>query len=136
MFTLGGTQHLSQVGNVKNFGEVWYNPDSLANILSMAAIRKVCRITMDTTVEPAMNVHRKNGTVMKFKVYQSGLYYYNASRHRQALNSSSNSEAYVFLSTVAKTKQHTPSEKSRERTRQEPCTENGFQRHPAEELDS
>jgi hypothetical protein len=57
----------SQVGTVKNFGDVWYNADSLANILSMAAVRKVCRITMDTSVEAAMNVHRKDGSIMKFR---------------------------------------------------------------------
>jgi hypothetical protein len=43
----------------------------------MAAVRKVCRITMDTSVDAAMNVHRKDGTIMKFKEYKSGLYYYN-----------------------------------------------------------
>jgi hypothetical protein len=57
--TNGGVQVSSQKGTVKNFGDVWYNSDSLANILSMAAVRKTCRITMDTSVEAAMNVHRK-----------------------------------------------------------------------------
>ena len=65
--TNGGTQISSQLGTVANFGDVWFNPASLANILSMAAVRKVCRITMDTSVEAAMNVHRKDGTNMKFK---------------------------------------------------------------------
>jgi hypothetical protein len=73
--TNGGVQISSQMGTVKNFGDVWFNTDSLANILSMAAVRKVCRITMDTSVEAAVNVHRKDGTIMKFKEYKSGLYY-------------------------------------------------------------
>jgi hypothetical protein len=90
-----------QVGTVKHFGDVWFNADSLANILSMAAVRKVCRITMDTSVEAAMNVHRKDGTVMKFREYKSGLYYYDASEHRAASNPSSTSEDYTFLNTVA-----------------------------------
>jgi hypothetical protein len=73
--TNGGFQISSQMGTVKNFSDVWFNKESLANILSMAAVRKVCRITMDTSVEAAMNVHRKDGTIMKFKEYKSGLYY-------------------------------------------------------------
>jgi hypothetical protein len=55
------------LGTVKNFGDIWYNTDSLANILSMAAVRKVCHITMDTSVEAAMSVHQKDGTIMKFQ---------------------------------------------------------------------
>jgi hypothetical protein len=72
---------------------------SLANILSMAAVRKVCRIAMDTSVEGAMNVHRLDGTIMKFTEYSSGLYYYDSNNP-----SSTNSRDYLFLNTVAANK--------------------------------
>ena len=39
---------------------------------------QVKRITMDTSIEAAMNVHRKDGTIMKFKEYHSGQYYFDA----------------------------------------------------------
>jgi hypothetical protein len=55
--TNGGIQFSSQMGTVTNFGDVWFNEESLADILSMAAVQKVCPITMDTSVEPAMHVH-------------------------------------------------------------------------------
>jgi hypothetical protein len=55
--TNGGTQTSTEMGTVKNFGDVWFNTNSLANILSMADVRKVCRITMDTSLEAAMIVH-------------------------------------------------------------------------------
>jgi hypothetical protein len=74
--TNGGIQISSLKGTVKNFGDVWYNENSLANILSMDAVRKTCRITMDTSIEAAMHVHRKDGTIMTFREYQTGLYYY------------------------------------------------------------
>jgi hypothetical protein len=45
----------------------------------MAAVRKRNRITMDTDIEPALLVHRQDGTVMKFREYRTGLYYYDAS---------------------------------------------------------
>jgi predicted restriction endonuclease len=43
-------------GGIQKFGDVWFNPASLANILSMAEVSKVCRITMDTAVKSAMHV--------------------------------------------------------------------------------
>jgi hypothetical protein len=76
--TNGGTQISSLVGNIKNFGTVWYNPDSLANIFSLAAVCKLCRITMDTSVEAALCVHRSDGSIMKFIEYGLGLYYHDA----------------------------------------------------------
>jgi hypothetical protein len=48
-----------------------------------------------------MNVHRKDGTIMKFREYKSGLYYYDANEHRAASNHISTSEDYIFLNTVA-----------------------------------
>jgi hypothetical protein len=101
--TNGGTQLSTQVGTVRNFGNVWFNPDSLANILSMAAVRKVCRITMDTSVEAAMHVHRKDGTIMKFAEYTSGLYYYDVGADSGGFtnDTSKTVDAYLFLNTVA-----------------------------------
>jgi len=68
----------SLVGDIKNFGTVWYHPDSLANIFSLTAVCKLCRITMDTSVEAALCVHRSDGSIMKFIEYGSGLYYKDA----------------------------------------------------------
>jgi hypothetical protein len=105
--TNGGTQISTKIGTVRNFGDVWFNPNSLANILSMAAVRKICRITMDTSVEAAMHVHRKDGTIMTFKEYRSGLYYYDASTKNSGHNNnltSTNVDAYLLLNTVAANK--------------------------------
>jgi hypothetical protein len=104
--TNGGTQLSRKIGTVNNFGDVWYNEDSLANILSMAAVRKVCRITMDTSVEAAMLVHRTDGSIMKFQEFTSGLYYYDASAYSHALTDTSQTDAYLFLNTVAGNKEH------------------------------
>ena len=58
----GGQQITHQVGTVAGFGDVWYNPDSIANILSLAQVRRVRRVTMDTDVLPAFHVHRADGS--------------------------------------------------------------------------
>ena len=76
LLTNGGKHVSNMMGELRNFGKNWYSPTSLANILSLAEVRKKFRVTMDTSVEPAIVVHRKNGTKMKFSEYKSGLYYY------------------------------------------------------------
>jgi hypothetical protein len=64
--TNGGYQDSNIVGDFPNLGEVWFNRASIANILSLAKVRKVCRVTMDLSAEPAILVHRLNGTLMRF----------------------------------------------------------------------
>jgi hypothetical protein len=52
---------------------MWYNNKSIANILLLADIRKVCRVTMDSDDKPApLLVHRLDGLVMKLKEHESG----------------------------------------------------------------
>ena len=69
----GGTQILTQIGDITNFGTVWHNPKSLENILLLAEVRKNNRVTMDTEAEAAMIVHRKDGTQMKFVEFETGI---------------------------------------------------------------
>ena len=83
------------IGDFPNLGEVCFNKDSIANILSLADVHKVCHITMDTNSEPAMHVHRLDGSIMIFKEHESGLYVYNPNITHDCIN------AYSMLSTVA-----------------------------------
>jgi len=87
------------VGKVRNFGTMWYNPNSLTNILSLAQVCKQFWITMDTVLEASMSVHQANGSIMKFTEYQSGLY-----NHDTAISSKTVSNivtGYFFIVTVA-----------------------------------
>ena len=92
--TNGGHQDSNMVGNFPNLGQVWYNPNSIANILSLSDVRKVCRVTMDTEVGATLDVHRLDGSIMPFVEHPSGLYVYNP-------NSNDTISAYTLLSTVA-----------------------------------
>ncbi len=120
----GGMQFCSQMGTVNNFGDVWFNPASLANILSMAEASKVCRMTMDTAVKSAMHVHQADGMLMTFQEYKSGLYFYDAA-DSSPNSSSKTKDTYLFLHTVAGNKaSHTLSVKLKERIKQGIYTEN------------
>ena len=83
------------VDNFGNLGEVWFNCNSIANILSLADVRKVCRVTMDTSTEPALLVLRLDGTVMKFAEHSSGLYIFKGNSTNDSVT------GYTLLSTVA-----------------------------------
>ena len=97
--TNGGHQDSNMVGDFPNLGEVWYNSESIANILSLADVRKVCRITMDSSEEPAINVHRLDGSIMKFVEHASGLYVFATDK-----TTSESVNAYTMVSTVAEQK--------------------------------
>jgi len=87
------------VGEVRNFGTVWYNPDSLANILSLVEVQCKYRVTMDLALEPSMCVHWSDGTIMKFIEYASGLYYHDTAANVKP--SSKPVSRYSFIVTVA-----------------------------------
>jgi Zinc knuckle len=52
--TNGGQQTSTHIADFRNLGTVWYNADSIGNILSLSEVRRVCRVTMDTSVDPAI----------------------------------------------------------------------------------
>jgi hypothetical protein len=104
--TNGGYQDSNMIGYFPNLGDVWYNKDSIANILSLAEVRKVCRVTMDSSNEPSINVHRFDGSIMKFVEHESGLYVYNCKNTTNTTVSN-----YTMVSTVAtQKKMFTPRE--------------------------
>lgn len=110
VLTNGGAQVSSFVGDIPNFGQVWYNPSSIANILSLASVRKVCRITMDTAVDASFTVHKKDGSCMVFCEYHSGLYYHDTSLPVSAVTTQSNASTsatvinYTLINSVAHNK--------------------------------
>jgi hypothetical protein len=97
--TNGGHQDSNMVGDFPSLGEDWYNRESIANVLSLADVGKVCRGTMDSLAEPSMYVHRLDGTGMRFLKHLSGLYVFNC-------NDATNDHvtAFTMVSTVAEHK--------------------------------
>jgi hypothetical protein len=62
-------------GVIHGFGDAWYDPQQVANIFGFANLEDQCRITYDSSVEKAFNVHTKNG-IVKFTRNKDGLYTY------------------------------------------------------------
>ena len=81
--TNGGSEHFKQIANLKLLPmRVHFNPDSIANILSLSDIANLegARLTMDSSVERAINLH-VNDSIIQFHECSDGLYYFDASKH-------------------------------------------------------
>jgi len=100
----GGEMEASQVGDIPGYGKVWFNGNSMANILSFANVRKKCKITLETgpgDINPTIVVHRSSGGPMLFKEHKLGLYVHNTNETMSSDNDKLNNiGAYTFLNTV------------------------------------
>ena len=114
--TNGGPQVSNMEGELPGFFTVWFNPDSMINILSFADVRRRFRITIDTEVESCFLVHTGKGKPLRFNEVSTGLYLFDKSSHTATERTS----AYSFL-TLAESKkdQFSKGEVDRARTAME-----------------
>ena len=103
VITNGGYQTTTQERDLANFLTVWYNPQSLADIMSLEEVQKQCRVTMDTATEKAIVIHRANGTKMKFVESNSGLFYFETNNNGKTKQSVTD---YTLVQTVEENKSH------------------------------
>ena len=72
--TNGGSQDSTQRGSFPGFFDVWFNPESLVNILAWCDVSKHFRITTNTAIEDAIFVHISDDCVLRFNMVRSGLF--------------------------------------------------------------
>lgn len=71
-----GTSRTDMVGELQGFpGEVWYNPDGIANILSLASVKKHCHAPYDSRCVGVFVVTKPDGSIREFRQSHSGLHY-------------------------------------------------------------
>ena len=57
---------------------VWYHPNALGNVLSLALLQEKCTVEFNSRIENAFNVHLNPTTILKFTCQAPGLYVYDA----------------------------------------------------------
>ena len=97
----------NQQGTVKEYGKVWYHPQSPANIMSFANVRKKFKINISTgpgDKEPIITVTKSNGSPIRFKEISNGLYVYDTSNDIPKKDKSTleSNYQYLLVSTVTK----------------------------------
>ena len=97
--TNGGPHVCDMEGELPGFFKVWFNPQSMINILSFADVRKRFRITIDTEKESTFLVHIGRGRPLRFNEVDSGLYLFDKSNYIKNQKAS----GYSFLTLAAST---------------------------------
>ena len=96
LHTSGGffdTKHQGKFGDI----QVWYNQNSLANILSLSLITENYKVTLDSEKDNALVIHISPGHAMRFRVGGNGLYYFDSSKVEMIKIR----QAFSFLNTVS-----------------------------------
>ena len=71
-----GMTSTNLVGDLPGYGEVWYNPNGIANILSLCRVKeRGFRVAYDSNTGNAFHVHKPDGTKRVFQQSKRGLYY-------------------------------------------------------------
>jgi Reverse transcriptase (RNA-dependent DNA polymerase) len=71
-----GVATTTQMGDLPNYGAVWYHPDGIANILSLSRVRaNGYHVTYDSDNGNQFVVHKPNGTQRCFQQSPNGLFY-------------------------------------------------------------
>ena len=78
---------------------VWYNPNGVANILSLFLVQRYYWVQYDNEIEDAFHVTMKDGTIIRFKLYRKGLYTYDGHIGKD------NEPAWAFINTIADRKE-------------------------------
>lgn len=73
--TNGGSLSTTQKGTFDGYGEVWYHPDAMSNILSVKNVKKQFRITYDSEGKDRFTVHKDNRQI-HFDCSNNGLYFH------------------------------------------------------------
>jgi hypothetical protein len=71
-------------GTVPKYGEVWYCPDGIANILSLAHVAKTRLVRFDITNRNQLEVTKDDGSTRIFNQSEHGLYYYDMKLSRES----------------------------------------------------
>jgi hypothetical protein len=58
--TNGGSFTTRTKGDLKGYGEVWYHPCALTNIISLSRLARKYRVTYDSTGTGKFTVHKNN----------------------------------------------------------------------------
>ena len=79
--------------------KVFYNGNYLTKTILFAAVERKFSITIDTGLDPAINMHLSDSTIIMLKKCNGGLYYYgtNTMEHN---NINSQVPDYILLNTV------------------------------------
>ena len=73
--TNSGVRQTNMMGELPGYGQVWFYEQGIANILSLAKVKKQFRVTYDSWAGGSFIVHKPDGTQRVFRECAKGLHY-------------------------------------------------------------
>eukprot|EP00934_Nitzschia_sp_Nitz4_P002894 Nitzschia sp. Nitz4//scaffold489_size5144//2753//5083//NITZ4_009231-RA/size5144-processed-gene-0.2-mRNA-1//1//CDS//3329552900//2884//frame0 len=70
-----GRRRINRVGELPGYGTVWYDPEAIANILSLRNVKTKYSVQFDSNQEGSFIVTKPDGETFHFTESQNGLYY-------------------------------------------------------------
>jgi hypothetical protein len=70
-----GVTSTDLIGDLPGYGQVWYHPNGIANILSLARVKEKYRVTFDSGTKNQCIIHKKDGSTRCFQQSRRGLYF-------------------------------------------------------------
>jgi hypothetical protein len=74
-----GMSRTNLQGELEGYGSVWYNPEGIANILSLSKVQSKHRVMYDSEKTSQFVVHKECGGQRIFKQSENGLFYLDCS---------------------------------------------------------
>jgi hypothetical protein len=78
----GGDLTTNKKAHITNYGDVWFHPDAITNILSLKNVKAKFQVTYDSEGASVFIVHKPDGADVHFVAHTDGLHYHDTN-HRQ-----------------------------------------------------
>ncbi|GAX11354.1 hypothetical protein FisN_22Lu047 [Fistulifera solaris] len=79
--TNAGVATTNMMADLRGYGSVWFYRQGIANILSLALVKKKFRVTFDSGDGNAFILHKEDGETRQFQESDGGLYYLEVPMH-------------------------------------------------------
>ena len=70
-----GKEFVTQKGNIKGYGTLWYYPKGIVNILSLHNVHGKYRVTYDSSTMTRFELHKSDGMSHMFTPSKKGLFF-------------------------------------------------------------
>lgn len=81
IMTNSGSNTTHWIGDLPGYNKpIWFDPNGIANILSLSNVKKVYRVSFDSCKGNIFTIHKESGNII-FKQCKNGLYYHDLSEY-------------------------------------------------------
>ena len=69
-----GSITTNKIGNLKNYGDIWFDERAITNILCLKNVKQKYQVTYNSSMDGVFTMH-KPGQQLHFLIYKDGLHY-------------------------------------------------------------